>query len=89
MNSAPQFEPQFKIEASLDEDGLSPAQCVPLVLAHSRYLIAQWRYNGGFFPGAKRFVVAGGKFKSITNIQQAAPSAPPGEPRSHIYILQP
>jgi hypothetical protein len=37
------------------------------------------RYAGAFFPKAKHFVVAGGKFKSVTNIHQAAPSAPPGE----------
>ncbi|KAJ6518416.1 hypothetical protein DFH09DRAFT_1373441 [Mycena vulgaris] len=36
------------------------------------------QYTGAFFPKAQNFVVAGGKFKSITNIMQAAPPAPSG-----------
>lgn len=39
----------------------------------------QTRYTGAFFPKAKHFVVAGGKFKSVTHVDQAAPAAPPGE----------
>ncbi|KAJ7018582.1 hypothetical protein C8F04DRAFT_1198799 [Mycena alexandri] len=35
------------------------------------------RYNGAFFPRAKHFVVAGGKFTSVTHIHQAAANAPP------------
>ncbi|KAJ7725569.1 hypothetical protein B0H16DRAFT_1471809 [Mycena metata] len=35
------------------------------------------RYSGAFFPQAKHFVVAGGKFKSVTHIHQAAANAPP------------
>jgi hypothetical protein len=38
----------------------------------------QTRYTGAFFPKAKHFVVAGGKFKSVTHVHQAAPNAPPG-----------
>jgi hypothetical protein len=38
----------------------------------------QSRYTGAIFPKAKHFVVAGGKFKSVTHVHHAAPSAPPG-----------
>ncbi|KAJ6576910.1 hypothetical protein DFH09DRAFT_1310926 [Mycena vulgaris] len=34
------------------------------------------QYTGAFFPKAHHLVVAGGKFKSITNITQAAPTVP-------------
>ncbi|KAJ6538703.1 hypothetical protein DFH09DRAFT_1042106 [Mycena vulgaris] len=34
------------------------------------------QYTGAFFPGAQNFAVAGGKFKNITNITQAAPTVP-------------
>ncbi|KAJ7928330.1 hypothetical protein B0H13DRAFT_1968361 [Mycena leptocephala] len=34
------------------------------------------RFTGAFFPQAQRFVVVGGKFKSITNINHAAPRVP-------------
>ncbi|KAJ6518423.1 hypothetical protein DFH09DRAFT_1373446 [Mycena vulgaris] len=35
------------------------------------------QYTAAFFPKAQHLVVAGGKFKSIINITQAAPMAPP------------
>ncbi|KAJ7837819.1 hypothetical protein B0H14DRAFT_2790684 [Mycena olivaceomarginata] len=34
------------------------------------------QYTGTFFPNAQHFVVAGGQFKSITNIQHAHPHRP-------------
>ncbi|KAJ6538638.1 hypothetical protein DFH09DRAFT_1368806 [Mycena vulgaris] len=34
------------------------------------------QYTGAFFPGGQNFVVAGGRFKSITNITYAAPTVP-------------
>jgi hypothetical protein len=42
-------------------------------------LSGRCRYEGAFFPNAKRFVVSGGKFMSVTNIHEPAPRAPPGE----------
>jgi hypothetical protein len=53
----------------------------PLAVSDS----TQCRYAGAFFPKAKQFIVTGGKFKSITHIHQAAPSAPPG--RLGIHLL--
>ncbi|KAJ6538642.1 hypothetical protein DFH09DRAFT_1176615, partial [Mycena vulgaris] len=39
---------------------------------------SHWAYTGAFFPKAHHLVVAGGKFKSITNITQASPAVPSG-----------
>ncbi|KAJ7679557.1 hypothetical protein DFH06DRAFT_1316461 [Mycena polygramma] len=35
------------------------------------------RYTGAFFPKAHNFVIADGRFSSVTNINHAAPSVPP------------
>ncbi|KAJ6458017.1 hypothetical protein C8R45DRAFT_1032572 [Mycena sanguinolenta] len=48
-------------------------------------------YAGAFFPEAKHFVVAGGKFKSVTNIHQATSGPPPNFPvipLGHVNLLQ-
>ncbi|KAJ7790167.1 hypothetical protein B0H13DRAFT_2394661 [Mycena leptocephala] len=41
---------------------------------------ASMQYTGTFFPKAKHFVMAGGNFKSVTNIHQVASGPPPGPP---------
>jgi hypothetical protein len=58
-----------------------PLPCSRCSQHHSRAIsdTTQCRYTGAFFPKAMHFVVAGGKFKSITHVHQAAPIAPPGQ----------
>jgi hypothetical protein len=79
MEDAPQFVPEFDIESSLVGNGSSPDQYVPRALLTDTSNSTHCRYTGAFFPKAKHFVVAGGKFKSVTNIHQVIPSAPPGQ----------
>jgi hypothetical protein len=45
------------------------------------------RYTGAFFTKAKHFIVAGGKFKSVTHVHQAAPCASPGTQGSIIPAI--
>jgi hypothetical protein len=77
MNDEPQLEPEFNTELNLESQGY--------VRRHRALVVSEYtqcRYTGAFFPKAKHFVVAGGKFKSITNIHHAA-SAPAGREGTH------
>jgi hypothetical protein len=85
MDAQLHFRPDFNPEDL--EDGRPLAPCVPLVLAYSLSQFAP-QIQRCLFPDAKHFVVAGGKFKSITNFQQPAPSTPPGELGPYTLSLQ-
>ncbi|KAJ6543016.1 hypothetical protein B0H19DRAFT_1268193 [Mycena capillaripes] len=64
MDIEGRFEPEFTTQTNPDEHGLNSNQQVAEV------------HSGAFFPTAKDFVVAGGNFKSVMNINQSPPSTP-------------
>jgi hypothetical protein len=82
MDDERQFELKFDAE-----DGSSPEEDVPQRRTVTKSKGIQRRYSGAFFPKAKDFIVAGGKFQSVINIHQAVASAPPGKQAALIRAM--